>query len=146
MTDTTKTQRHEEPTKKKPHDPLPPDTERLASQVVDAAFKVHSALGPGLLESVYETCLLHELRSRSLKAQRQVTLAIIYEGLRIDSGLRLDLLIGDRVVVELKAVEKILPVFDAQLLTYLKLSGHRLGLLINFNVPRIKDGIRRIIL
>ena len=141
-----KTQRHEEPTKKESHDPLPPDTERIASQVVDAAFKVHSALGPGLLESVYETCLLQELRSRSLKAQRQVVLPIIYEGLRIDSGLRLDLMIGGRVVVELKAVERILPVFDAQLLTYLKLSGHRLGLLINFNVARIKDGIRRIIL
>jgi len=99
-----------------------------------------------LIESVYETCLLHELKSRGLKAQRQVTLPIVYEGLRIDSGLRLDLLIEERVVVELKAVEKILPVFDAQLLTYLKLSGHRLGLLINFNVARIKDGIRRIIL
>ena len=146
MTETTKSQRHEEPTKKESPDPLPPDTERTASQVVDAAFKVHSALGPGLLESVYETCLLHELRSRSLKAQRQVVLPIIYEGLRIDSGLRLDLLIGGLVVVELKAVERILPVFDAQLLTYLKLSGHRLGLLINFNVARIKDGIRRIIL
>ena len=99
-----------------------------------------------MIESVYETCLLHELKSRGLKAQRQVTLPIVYEGLRIDSGLRLDLLIEERVVVELKAVEKILPVFDAQLLTYLKLSGHRLGLLINFNVARIKDGIRRIIL
>ena len=143
---TTKAQRHEEPTKKVSHDPLLPDTERIASQIVDAAFKVHSALGPGLLESVYETCLLHELRSRSLKAQRQVTLPIICEGLQIDSGLRLDLLIEDQVVVELKAVEKFLPILGAQLLTYLKLSGHRLGLLINFNVPRIKDGIRRIIL
>jgi len=140
------TQRHEEPTKKDIYEPVPPDTERLASQVVDAAFKVHSALGPGLLESVYETCLLHELKGRNLKSQRQVALPIVYEGLRISSGLRLDLLIEERVVVELKAVEKILPVFNAQLLTYLKLSGHRLGLLINFNVPRIKDGIRRIIL
>ncbi|MDH3792904.1 MAG: GxxExxY protein, partial [Rhodospirillales bacterium] len=136
----------EEPTKKDIYEPVPPDTERLASQVVDAAFKVHSALGPGLLESVYETCLLHELKGRNLKSQRQVALPIVYEGLRISSGLRLDLLIEERVVVELKAVEKILPVFNAQLLTYLKLSGHRLGLLINFNVPRIKDGIRRIIL
>jgi GxxExxY protein len=99
-----------------------------------------------LLESVYETCLLHELKNRDVKVQRQVALPVIYEGLRINSGLRLDLLIGDHVVVELKAVEKIIPVFDAQLLTYLKLSGHRLGLLINFNLPRIKDGIRRIIL
>jgi len=146
MTDTTKTQRHKEPTKKVLYDPLPPETERFSSQIVDAAFKVHSALGPGLLESVYEACLLHELKSRSLKTQRQVALPIIYEDLRIDSGLRLDLLIEDRVVVELKAVEKILPVFHAQLLTYLKLSEHRLGLLINFNVSRIKDGIRRIIL
>jgi GxxExxY protein len=145
-TDTTKTERHQEPTKRGLHEALPPATERLASQVVDSAFKVHSALGPGLLESVYETCLLHELKNRDVKVQRQVALPVIYEGLRINSGLRLDLLIGDHVVVELKAVEKIIPVFDAQLLTYLKLSGHRLGLLINFNLPRIKDGIRRIIL
>lgn len=143
---TTKTQRHEEPGKKGGHEPRPPETEQIATQIVDAAFKVHFALGHGLLESVYEACLLDELKSRNMTAQRQVALPIVYEGLRIDSGLRLDLLVEDRVVVELKAAEKFLPVFDAQLLTYLKLSGHRLGLLINFNVPRIKNGIRRIIL
>lgn len=103
-------------------------------------------LGPGLLDSVYETCLVHELRSRNLTVERQVAVPVIYDDLRLDAGLRLDLLVESQVVVELKAVEKMLAVFDAQVLTYLKLSRHRLGLLINFNVPRIKDGIRRLIL
>ena len=125
---------------------LPPETERIATQIVDAAFKVHSTLGPGLLESVYETCLVHELKSRGLKLQKQIAVPVLYDDLRFNSGLRLDLLVEDQVIVELKAVEKLLPVFEAQLLTYLKLSQKRLGLLINFNVPRIKDGIRRLIL
>ena len=127
-------------------EPLPEETERVARQVVDAAYKVHTALGPGLLESVYETCLAYELEQQRLKVRRQVVLPITYRELHIDSGLRLDLLIDNCVVVELKAVEKWLPLFEAQLLTYLKLSGNRLGLLINFNVPRIKDGIKRLIL
>ncbi len=125
---------------------LPAKTELAATQVVDAAFKVHSSLGPGLLESVYETCLVHELKCRGLPTQRQLTIPVTYDDLRLDAGLRLDLLVDDCVVVELKAVENMLPVFDAQILTYLKLSGHRLGLLINFNVPLIKDGIKRLIL
>jgi GxxExxY protein len=107
---------------------------------------VHTTLGPGLLESVYEVCLLHELQKRGLKAERQVLLPVVYDGLRLDSGLRLDLVVENRVVVELKAVDTLLPVHKAQMLTYLKLSGHRLGLLINFNSILIKDGIHRIAL
>ena len=114
-------------TKDSNRDALPAKTELAATQVVDAAFKVHSSLGPGLLESVYETCLVHELKCRGLPIQRQLTIPLTYDDLRLDSGLRLDLLVDDCVVVELKAVENMLPVFDAQLLTYLKLSGHRLG-------------------
>lgn len=98
------------------------------------------------MESVYETCLEHEIRKRLLKVDRQVSIPVIYDGERLDAGLRLDLLIEDCVVVEIKAAEKMLPVFEAQLLTYLKLSGRRLGLLINFNVPLIKDGIKRLVL
>jgi GxxExxY protein len=133
-------------TKRSNSDPLPAQTEFAATQIVDAAFQVHSTLGPGLLESVYETCLVHELEQLGLRVQRQIKLPVVYGDLRLESGLRLDLLVADSVVVELKAVEKMLPVFDAQLLTYLKLSGNRLGFLINFNVPRIKEGIRRLIL
>ena len=127
-------------------EPIPASTEEVARQIVDAAFKVHVTLGPGLLESVYETCLVHELRKRGLRVSTQVTLPIEYDGLVIDSGLRLDLLVEDAVVVELKAAERLLPVHTAQILTYLKLTGHRLGLLINFNVPLIKDGIKRVVL
>lgn len=123
-----------------------PETDELARQVVDAAFKVHKHLGPGLLESVYETCLVHELRLRGLSVECQVAVPIEYEGLRISCGLRLDILVGGALVVELKAVEQMLPVFEAQQLSYLRLTGKRLGLLINFNVPLIKDGIKRIIL
>jgi len=125
---------------------IPPETDRAAQQVVDAAFAVHSTLGPGLLESVYETCLAYELTKRGLTAARQVTVAVVYDKVQLDAGLRLDLLVEDCVVVELKAVENFLPVHTAQMLTYLKLTGHRLGLLINFNVPLIRDGIRRIAL
>ena len=126
--------------------PLPPETERIASVVVDSALKVHRALGPGLLESVYETCLSHELTQRGVPWKAQVTVPVVYDGLRLDAGLRLDVLVAETVIVELKAVEKMTPLFAAQLLTYLKLTGLRLGLLINFNVPLIKDGIKRIIL
>jgi GxxExxY protein len=118
----------------------------LATQIVDATYKVHIALGPGLLESVYEACLVHELLKRGLKAERQIVLPVIYDGIPIDAGLRLDIVVGGAVVVELKAVEKVLPVHQAQVLTYLKLSGHRLAFLINFNVSLIRDGIFRIVL
>jgi GxxExxY protein len=120
--------------------------DRVARQIVDAAFPVHNALGPGLLESVYEQCLSCELASRSVPVERQIAIPILYRGLRIDAGLRIDLLVSSLVVVEIKAAERLLPVHEAQLLTYLKLSGHRLGILINFNVVRIKDGLRRIVL
>jgi len=128
------------------HDPIPDSLDQTAKIIVVAAFRVHTALGPGLLESVYEQCLCHELHQRNVDFQCQVNLPIAYDDIRIDSGLRLDLLVDNKVVVELKAVERLLPLFEAQLLTYLKLSGKRLGLLINFNVPLIRDGIRRIVL
>ena len=129
-----------------PHEPIPPETERIAKEIVDAAVAVHRALGPGLLESVYEACLDHELGSRGIDVRRQVRLPVEYKGVRVDAGLRLDLVVQDCVIVELKAVEDIAPVHKAQVLTYLKLTGHRLGLLINFNVPLVRDGIQRIIL
>ncbi len=131
---------------KAPREPIPKETDKVASKIVDAAFAVHTTLGPGLLESVYEVCLLHELEKRGLKAERQVLLPVVYDNLRLDAGLRLDLVVENRVVVELKAVEMLLPVHKAQVLTYLKLSGHRLGLLVNFNSVLIKDGIQRIAL
>jgi GxxExxY protein len=122
------------------------EMDRIAKEVVDAAFKVHSTLGPGLLESVYEICLAHELSKRGLKFENQVAFPIAYDGLLLDAGLRIDLLVENQLVVELKATETMHPLFEAQLLTYLKLTKMRLGLLINFNVPKIKDGIKRIVL
>jgi GxxExxY protein len=118
--------------------------DEVARQVVDAAFRVHSTLGPGLLESVYEACLCHELTKRKLAFRRQVWLPVVYDDLQLDAGLRIDVMVEDCVIVELKVAERMIPLYDAQLLTYLKLTGIRLGLLINFNVPLIKDGIRRI--
>jgi len=118
----------------------------VAKAVVDAAYAVHSALGAGLLESVYEACLTHELKKRALKVASQVSLPIVYDGIRLDAGLRLDMLVEDCVIVELKAVDTLLPFHQAQILTYLKLTGHRLGLLINFNVPVIRQGIKRMVL
>jgi len=138
-------QRHKD-TKIKLFEPVPIEIERVARQTVDAAFKVHSVLGPGLLESVYGVCLAHELRRRGLKVENEVKIPISYEGLELDAGLRIDLLVDGKLIVELKAVIRMEPVFEAQLLTYLKLTGHRLGLLINFNVPLIKDGIKRAVL
>ena len=126
--------------------PVPPELNSLARKVVDAAFALHSALGPGLLEGIYEGCLFHELTKRGLRVERQVSLPVVYDGLILEAGLRLDMLVEDALVLELKAVEVILPVHLAQVLTYLKLSGRRLGLLMNFNVPRIKDGIKRVVL
>ena len=126
--------------------PVSPDVDRLAKEVVDAAFKVHSTLGPGLLESVYEICLAHELSKRGLNIQTQVPFPIVYGDVRLDAGLRIDLVVENQLIVEIKAVETMLPVFEAQLLTYLKLTKMRLGLLINFNVSKVKDGIKRIIL
>ena len=126
--------------------PLPHEVELTATAVVDGAFKVHKALGPGLLESVYHTCLLHELRVRCLRVESEVAVPIVYGDVRLDGGLRIDMLVNDSVIVELKAVDVMNPVFEAQVLSYLKLTGRRLGLLINFNVPLIKKGIKRLIL
>ena len=131
---------------KTPREPIPKETNEVASKIVDAAFAVHKALGPGLLESVYEVCLLHELSKRGLKAERQVLVPVVYDNLRLDAGLRLGLVVEKRLIVELKAVEALLPVHTAQLLTYLKLSGYRLGLLVNFNSAIVKQGIKRIAL
>jgi GxxExxY protein len=127
----------------------PPITEqlnRLSGRVVHASYKVHEALGPGLLESVYEVCLIHELTKMSIQAERQVPLPVIYDDTKLDAGFRIDVLVERQLVVELKAVEALTPVHQAQVLTYLKLTGFRLGLLINFNVAMLKDGIRRVIL
>ena len=117
----------------------------LAKIVVDAAYKVHTTLGPGLLESVYETVLAHELTSRGLRVQRQMPISIEYDGLRFDEAFRADLLVNDLLIVELKSIEATQPVHKKQLLTYLRLSNRKLGLLINFGAPLIKDGITRIV-
>lgn len=127
-------------------EPIPSDTERIAKEIVDAAFQVHSHLGAGIVESVYERCMKHELNKRGLAVRQQVRLPIVYDGMRLEGALRLDLIVENRVIVELKAVEILLSVHKAQLLSYLKLSGHRLGLLINFCVPLIRDGIKRVAL
>ena len=112
--------------------------------VVDAGMKVHSALGPGLLEGAYEVCLAHELRKRGLNVLTQHPLPVRYDGILVEVGYRVDLLVEGEVIVELKAIAKVLPVHEAQLLSYLKMSGHKVGLLINFHVLRLKEGIRRI--
>jgi GxxExxY protein len=125
---------------------LPEETERLSKQAVDAAIKVHRALGPGLLESVYEMCLAHEMRQRGLSVETQVPIPIVYDGIRLEAGLRIDLLVANQLVIEVKAVEQMNRLFKAQVLTYLKLTGLRLGLLINFNILLVKDGIERVIL
>ena len=122
------------------------DVELVAAKVVDAAFQGHTKLGPGLLETVYETCLAFELSRRKLAVQRQLEIPIVYDGHKLDAGLRLDMLVENCVIVELKSVDKMMPIFKAQVLTYLKLTNHHLGLLINFNVPLIRDGVQRIIL
>jgi GxxExxY protein len=120
--------------------------EQLTETVLSAAFAVHSGLGPGLLESAYEICLCHELSKRGIQFRRQVELPIVYDGILIDCGYRVDILVEETVVIEIKAIEKLLPVHEAQLMTYLKLSGKRIGLLINFNVKALKDGIMRRVL
>jgi GxxExxY protein len=122
------------------------DLNRITEQIIGAAIEVHRALGPGLLESAYEECLCHELRLRSVPFERQRPLPVEYKGIKLECGYRPDLLVADAVVVEIKAIESIEPIHEAQLLTYLKLGGWKLGLLINFNVPVLKDGIRRRVL
>ena len=126
--------------------PLTEREEFVAKNVVDIAIRIHKELGPGLLESVYEKCFVYELSSRQIDFVKQKEVPIIYKTLSIDDGLRLDLLIDHSVVVELKAQENFHPVWEAQLLSYLKLTNKRLGFLINFHVPLMKQGIKRIIL
>ena len=117
----------------------------ITEAIIGAAIKVHSALGPGLLESAYEACLAHELRKAGFDVRSQVELPVIYDGVRVDLGYRIDLLVNDAVIVELKCVEKIAPIHEAQILSYLKLSKKRVGLIINFHVRHLKDGIKRFI-
>ncbi len=121
-------------------------TEGIAEAVVNAAYSVHKALGPGLLENVYEICFCHELTKADLAYQRQVAVPIQYDGITFHEALRIDILVADEVICEIKSADRMNPVYTAQLLSYLKLTGKRLGFLINFNVPVIKDGIKRVIL
>lgn len=118
----------------------------LTGEIIGAAIEVHRVLGPGLLESAYEECLCYELDLRGIGFRRQVPLPLAYKGARLDCGYRLDLLAEDMVAVEVKAVQEIIPLHEAQLLTYLRLGGWRIGLLLNFNVPVLKQGIRRLLL
>lgn len=120
--------------------------EKITEQIIGAAIEVHRALGPGLLESAYQACVAYELESRGLSFRREVDLPVVFRGHRLDCGYRLDLIVEDVVIVELKCVEKLAPIHDAQLLTYLRLSGKKTGLLINFNVPVLKDGLVRKVL
>jgi GxxExxY protein len=119
--------------------------QEISHAVITAAMRVHSELGPGLLESTYTACLQHELKKAGLKADAQVGLPVVYDGVKLDLGYRIDLLVEDLVIVELKSVDAIAPVHQAQIISYLKLSGRSLGLLINFNVTHLKDGIKRFV-
>jgi GxxExxY protein len=134
------------PTPKQVFQSIAPEVEKIGKAVLDAAFKVHTALGPGLLESVYETTMAYEVRKSGLSLATQVSLPIIYDGQRLESGLRLDMLVEKCVIVELKSVETMNPVYEAQVMTYLRLSAVRLGFLINFNVKHLKDGIKRFVI
>ncbi|GAB4580280.1 MAG: GxxExxY protein [Anaerolineales bacterium] len=118
----------------------------LTELIIGAAIEVHRHLGPGLLESVYETCLIYELEQLGIKVQRQVPLPVVYKGIQIAQGYRLDLLVDGKVIVEIKSVEALTDVHEAQLLSYLKLSGCKIGLLINFNVKLLKHGLKRLIM
>jgi len=125
--------------------PIPVEAEMVGKKVLDAAYVVHSTLGPGLLESVYEACLAHKLRQQKVLVETQVVMPVTFEGVQIETGLRLDLLAEKLVIVELKSVETMIPLYEAQLLTYLKVTGLRLGYLINFNVVHLKDGVKRMV-
>ena len=121
------------------------EVNKITGAVVDSAMKVHSVLGPGLLESAYKTCLAYELRKRGFNVSCEIPVPIVYETIRLDAGYRMDMLVESEVVVEVKAIAKLLPVHEAQLLSHLKLSDHHVGLLINFHVRRLKDGITRMV-
>jgi len=126
--------------------PIPKEVESIGSEIVDSAYKVHKSLGPGLLEKIYERCLQHELQKRELKVERQVSIPIKYDNLTFDEGLVIDMIVENKVVIELKAVDKINPVWKAQLLSHLRLTKLRLGFLINFNTINIGKGINRLAL
>src|SRR5947209_13746212 len=122
------------------------ENDPLTEKINGSAISVHRALGPGLLESAYEECLCYEIDQSGLTFRRQVALPIIYKAVRLDCGYRMDIVIEEQVIVELKTVERLLPIHEAQMLTYLKLSGIKIGLLLNFNTPALKDGMRRMLL
>ena len=134
-----------QPSTQRVFQPIPADVERIGKVVLNAAFKVHSTLGPGLLESVYQVAMKHMLEKSGVSVKTDVKLPIMFEGIKLDSGLQLDLLVEKCVIVELKSVERMNQLYQKQLLTYLRLSRIRLGFLINFNVPYLKDGIKRMV-
>ena len=121
------------------------ELEEITSEVIDCIFKVHKTLGPGLLESAYESCLMYEIKKRGLKAIKQKQLPLIYDGIKLDDGYRIDILVEDKLIIEIKASESLTDVHLAQVITYLKLSKNKLGLLVNFNVTLIKNGIKRVV-
>ena len=125
---------------------MPYETDPLTDKIIGLAIEVHRQLGPGLLESAYEECLCFELNAARISFRRQLPLAVVYKGVRLDCGYRLDIVVEDRIIIELKTVERLMPIHEAQMLTYLRLSGVRVGLLMNFNTPVLKDGLRRILL
>lgn len=124
---------------------LKSEYERLSHEILDSSLNVHKEMGPGLLESVYQYCLVHELRSRNVFVQEQVSVPLFYKNQILDKDFRLDLLVAEEIIIEIKAVEVILPVHEAQIISYLKLADKRLGFLINFNVPLLKSGFRRFV-
>lgn len=126
--------------------PIPDETEEIGRKIVDSAYRVHKKLGPGLLEKIYETCLTHELRKRNLKVHRQVSIPIQYDDLEFDEGFVADIIVEDKIIIELKAVDQINSVWKAQILSHLKLTKRRLGYLINFNTSNIGKGINRLVL
>lgn len=131
---------------KKVYEPIPEELEIIGKKIVDAAYTVHKTLGSGLLEKVYEICFCHELEKRGLQFLRQMDIPIVYDGITFQEGLRLDVLVEDKIICEIKAVDLINPVWDAQVLSHLKLTNKRLGFLINFNVVNIGQGIKRFVL
>ena len=121
------------------------DIEKIATKIVDAAIKVHTVLGPGLMESAYQKCMEYELKKDGVPVECEVSLPIVYEKIKIDAGYRIDMFVGSSVIIEIKTVEKILPIHEAQLLTYLKMKPCKIGFLLNWNVPHMKDGIKRMV-
>jgi len=123
----------------------PTELNEITGKIIEFSIKVHKSLGPGMLEGAYEICLTHELVKHGFKVERQKKLPIVYDGIRLDAGYRLDLLVNDAVIVEVKAVERIHPVHEAQLLSYLRMTDRKLGLVINFNMKMLRDGVKRVV-